>query len=94
MQYAMQKDTGGPRDKPSCVFLAVQIKDKAYGDFDKKLFKNIEVKNDKVKIKSDILKEKGIYILHIDTDFVEASNVEKPKFDEELGKVVNSLLSQ
>jgi CRISPR-associated protein Cas7/Cst2/DevR subtype I-B len=90
MKYAMQKDTGGPRDKPSCVFLAVQIEDSAYGDFDKRLFKNIEVKGDKVKIKSDLLKEKGIHILHFDKDFVEIQNVEKSELD----KVVNSLLSQ
>jgi CRISPR-associated autoregulator DevR family len=101
MKYAMQKDTGGPRDKPSCVFLAVQIKNSAYGDFDKRLFKNIEVKGDKVKIKSELSKElekelekeedKEIYITNFDNDFVEGPNVKKLDLDKE---VVNSLLSQ
>jgi CRISPR-associated autoregulator DevR family len=92
MMYAMQKDTGGPRDKPSCVFLAVQIKDSAYGDFDKKLFKNIEVKGDKVKIKLELpLKE--IYILHFDNDFVESPNVKESDFEKVVKEVVDSLLS-
>ncbi|MEM3407773.1 MAG: type I CRISPR-associated protein Cas7 [Candidatus Aenigmatarchaeota archaeon] len=49
VDYALQKDSGGARDRPACIFKLVEINDFGYGDSDKKIFKCINVANDKLK---------------------------------------------
>ncbi|MCS7109342.1 MAG: DevR family CRISPR-associated autoregulator [Candidatus Micrarchaeota archaeon] len=75
VDYAMQKDVGGARDRPACVFKLLEIRDYAYGKSDKILFKNIRVSNDKIYINSNLkLDTNGAsYYIHYDSNFVELS---------------------
>ncbi|BCS90755.1 MAG: type I-B CRISPR-associated protein Cas7/Cst2/DevR [Candidatus Micrarchaeota archaeon] len=43
VKYAMQKEVGGPRDRPECVFLAVEVTENHYGHFDKWILKNAKI---------------------------------------------------
>jgi CRISPR-associated protein Cas7/Cst2/DevR subtype I-B len=94
LKYALQKDSGGSRDRPDCVIIGVAIGDKGYPNIDKKVFKSIEIKNDKItKIDLD-----GAHIIHYEPIYFDnqaITNIEKAKVEENkvIDKVIDQLLS-
>ncbi len=87
LPYAMQKDSGGPRDKPACVFLGVAIGNLAYPVIDKIIFKSIEIKDDKINLKEEL--PSNFYLLHVDKAFVNIS-----KNTEKIDKVITKLITK
>ena len=92
LKYAMQKDSGGARDRPVCVLIGVAIGDRYYPSIDKDLFFNIEVNDKKIKIKKpELLKndsEEKVYIIHYKEDYFDEET--KQVFDREKEKIFGS----
>jgi len=77
LSYAMQKDSGGARDRPACALIGIQIGDCGYPDADKKIFRSIEIKNDKI-IKMELTE--NFKVLEYDPSY----------FDSEVQKVIET----
>jgi CRISPR-associated autoregulator DevR family len=67
LDYAMQKDSGGARDRPACIFKAAEVSKFGYGKSDKEIFKSIKVSNDKITL--DL--PGNVDLLTIDDKFVQ-----------------------
>lgn len=89
LKYAMQKDTGGPRDKPACVFMGVSIGEYAYPIDDKLIFRSIKISNDKI---VEIGVPENMDVLHFEKSFF-GSNVSVPEVKES-EKVIKKLLER
>ena len=61
LQYAMQKEVGGPRDRGACVLLAVSVGNYGYPPTDKRVFRSIRVENDTI-TDIDLTDTKVIYM--------------------------------
>ncbi|MEM4360578.1 MAG: type I-B CRISPR-associated protein Cas7/Cst2/DevR [Candidatus Anstonellaceae archaeon] len=89
LDYAMQKDSGGARDRPACVFKAIEITSGGYGKSDKQIFKSIKVKNDKVEIEKI---PENVDIIHVDEKFVEIKD--KYEVVNQIDKIIEYLIEK
>ena len=87
LEAAMQKDTGGPRDRPACVFIGITIDNAKYPSSDKELFKKIKIIEDMVVINS---LPKNMKVVKIDPTFVKLEEINEANVDE----IIDDLLSE
>ncbi len=93
LKYAMQKDVGGARDKPACVFMAIAIGDYGYPSLDKQLFAQMKVINNEDGSKKLEISNlpNGVKVLCLDDSIVEDISLDK---DGDISKVVEELITK